>query len=193
MTDSKTQSPPQIKLSLTRKLAFSLVTVLLFFTILEVGLRVAGLGEAQVIGELHFGYNTGVPKFDEDGIEQEGEPYNLPLFEEDDELFWKPIGPTRFTGMHGFRRPEPQTKSKPSDTFRFVVLGDSCSFLGKSPYPNEYARLLSERIGSPVDFANVSCPGYTTYQGRLLVDSIWEWNPDLLIVYFGWTDHRNSR
>ena len=98
MTDPMTQSSPTIRLSLSRKVLFSFITVILFFTVLEFGLRIAGLGEPQVIGELQFGYTTGIPKFDEDGIEHEGQKYRQPLFEEHDELFWKPIGPTLYTG-----------------------------------------------------------------------------------------------
>lgn len=179
-------------LSLARKLLFALVTVVLFFGALELGLRAAGMGRPQVIGDLQFGYEGGIPTHDQDGIEREGFTYRRPLFEEDERLFWKPIGPSRYTGRSGFRSPEPDSERKREGTYRFAVLGDSCSFLGRTPYPDHLAEAIEGELEREVDFVNASCPGYTSFQGLRRTEDVFAWDPDLLIVYFGWNDHWKS-
>ena len=52
---------------------------------------------------LQFGYSTGVPVWDEDGLLEEARPVKVKLFQPDDELFWKPIPNTEFTNAQGFR------------------------------------------------------------------------------------------
>lgn len=184
-------SPPP--LTLKKKILFSAVTVLLVFLLLELGLRVARIGEPPVVGSLRFGYDTGIPIFDSDGILREGEPYrDVPLFEADPVLFWKPIANTPFTGIDGLRLETPQSSRKQEGVFRIGVIGDSCSFLGEQLYPNRFAELISESEGRQVEVVNASCPGYTSFQGVGRLKDLWRWQPDLLIVYFGWNDHWKS-
>lgn len=181
------------ELPLRKKIAFSLITVVGTFAFLELGLRLARIGEPPAIGVLRFGYDTGIPVFDSDGIEREGEPFHdVPLFAADPFLFWKPIANTPFTGADGLRRETPSSMQKPPEVYRIGVIGDSCSFLGMKLYPNRLAELISEKSGRKVDVVNASCPGYTSFQGtRRLVD-VWPWQPDAIIVYFGWNDHWKS-
>ena len=87
------------ELSVRKKIVFSSVVVVGVFALLEIGLRVARIGEPPVIGVLRFGYETVIPVFDSYGIEREGEVFqDVPLFEVDPVLFWKPIANTPFTG-----------------------------------------------------------------------------------------------
>ena len=107
------QDTTRRELPLRKKIIFSGVVVFVVFACLELGLRAARIGEAPVVGVLRFGYETGIPVFDSDGIEREGEPYrDVPLFEADPVLFWKPIANTPFTGTAGLRLPAPETKMK---------------------------------------------------------------------------------
>ena len=186
------EAPERPSLPLGKKIAFSLATLIAIFAAVELLLRIARIGETPVVGVLRFGYDTGIPVFDSDGIEREGEPFrDVPLFEADTRLFWKPIANTPFTGEDGLRLATPTSKAKDASTFRIAVIGDSCSFLGKELYPNRFARMASEE-GRKVDVVNASCPGYTSFQGRRRLDDVWPWDPDLVAVYFGWNDHWKS-
>jgi lysophospholipase L1-like esterase len=185
-------APPRPSLSLGKKIAFSLATLIAIFAAVELLLRVARIGEAPVVGTLRFGYDEGIPVFDSDGIEREGEPFrDVPLFEADPRLFWKPIANTPFTGENGLRLATPTSKTKDAETFRLAVIGDSCSFLGEELYPNRFARMASNEDRN-VDVVNASCPGYTSFQGRRRLEDVWAWDPDMVAVYFGWNDHWKS-
>lgn len=186
-------APRSRQLSLRKKIAFSFIMVVGSYALLEIGLRLAGIGEPPAIGVLRFGYDTGIPVFDSDGIEREGEPFqDVPLFAADPVLFWKPIANTPFTGADGLRRETPSSKQKEPGVYRIGVLGDSCSFLGMNLYPNRFAELVSEKTGRKVEVVNASCPGYTSFQGARRLADLWSWQPDAIIVYFGWNDHWKS-
>lgn len=178
--------------SLRKRILFSIIAGLAGLLLLEIGLRAAGVGKPPVIGKLQFGYDTGIPVYDTDGIEIEGVPYEMPLFEADALFYWKPIPETPFTGEGGLRRPVPMSKTKPAGGYRIAVLGDSCSFLGQQLYPERFAELASGQSGVSVDVVNASCAGYTSFQGMRRLETLWPWNPDLLVVYFGWNDHWKS-
>ncbi|MDA9778598.1 SGNH/GDSL hydrolase family protein [Rubripirellula sp.] len=181
-----------VALSLRRKILFSALIVFVLFFGAEFLLRLARLGEPPEIGVLRFGYDAGIPLYDSDGIEREGEPFtDFPIFEADPNLFWRPIENTPFTGIDGLRLDAPQSKVKSEGVFRVGVIGDSCSFLGQDLYPNQFARLL-EKTGKRVEVVNASCPGYTSEQGRRRLQLLWDWDVDLVVVYFGWNDHWKS-
>jgi hypothetical protein len=180
-------------LPLRKKIVFSLVAVVGVFVFLELALRVARIGEPPTIGTMRFGYDTGIPIFDSDGIEREEELFrDIPLFEADLLLFWKPIANTPFTGDEGLRLPTPESKEKRADVYRIGIIGDSCSFLGTDLYPNHFARMVAESTGRATEVVNTSCPVYTSPQGRRRLRDVWPWKPDLIVVYFGWNDHWKS-
>ena len=186
-------SPSKPQLSVRKKILFSFVFVVGVLGTIELVLRVARIGEPPAIGVLRFGYDTGIPIFDADGIEREGEFYqDVPLFEADPNLFWKPIADTPFTGADGLRLPAPSQKSKDDGVYRIGVIGDSCSFLGEKVYPARFADLLRESTGREIEVANASCPGYTSFQGKRRLQTLWPWEPDVVLVYFGWNDHWKS-
>ena len=193
MPTTDADSHDRRQLSLAKKLLFAIITVAAFFLILEAVLRLAGVGKPPVIGTLRFGYETGIPKYDSDGIENEGQPFrDYPLFEADPDLFWKPIPDTQFTGRDGLRNPVPPKVRKPEGVYRVAVLGDSCSFLGRKLYPEWFAELADQEDEVRVEVVNASCPGYTSFQGVRRLETVWPWKPDLIVVYFGWNDHWNS-
>jgi lysophospholipase L1-like esterase len=98
------------------------------------------------------------------------------------------------------------TKSKPSNTFRIVCLGDSVTFGYRVPVvwpdkPNDYDRewlpypmLLEKalRAANPehqIEAFPMAAPGYTSHQGLAwLRRDIGYFDPDLIIVSFGWND-----
>ncbi len=177
---------------LRRKLLYSLVLVLGFFGFLELSLRTVGWGEPPVVGQLRFGYDTGIPIYDSDGIEQEGNVFvDAPLFEPDAELFWRPIANTPFTGPRGFRKPEPDAQPA-AGSVTVAVMGGSCSFLGQHPYPAILPQLLKPSAPHLVRVYNASCPGYSTQQGVAQLARVARLDPQVVIVYFGWNDHWNS-
>jgi lysophospholipase L1-like esterase len=115
-------------------------------------------------------------------------PSQFAAFEPHRQLFWsyRPSDPD--INSWGFRGPEVELP-KPSDVFRVLTLGDSCSEKG---YPEELERQLgSERTGS-TRFAvtRLATSGYSSHQGRLAAELYAERiEPDLALVYFGWNDH----
>ncbi len=200
MAKNKPHSPkPSVKTEPTeptipwqRKLIYSMIVVFGFFGFVELALRVLDLGRPPVLGHLRFGYETGIPVFDADGIETEGEVYqDMPLFEADSELFWRPIANTPFTGSLGFRKPEPVLPGRDGD-LTILVLGDSCSFLGREPYPSRLGSRIEEIAGRSCKVINASCPGYSSAQGVIKLHQCLSLKPDVVIVYFGWNDHWKS-
>ena len=139
---------------------------------------------------LQFGYSTGVPVWDEDGILEEARPVKVKLFQPDDELFWKPIPNTEFTNAQGFRGTEDIAVANEKKAIRILILGDSCSFLGRRLYPNVlHERLARNFPDVPFEIINASVPGYTSFQGRKRLEQLLEYRPHYACIYFGWNDH----
>jgi lysophospholipase L1-like esterase len=135
-----------------------------------------------------------------------GIPENTTLARRDPELLW--TLPPEVTGVnsHGFLGHEFEIP-KPSDRYRMVFLGDSCTQQG---YPELVARRLNrerrrsiatnaagsasklEESGFRREFEaiNLGVAGYSSYQGRIAAE---RWlrplAPDLTVIYFGWNDH----
>jgi lysophospholipase L1-like esterase len=111
----------------------------------------------------------------------------------DPDLFWRdPGGPPSEVeqGMRLIRVGDPVPPR--SGKFRIIVLGDSCSRISMRTWP--YSVQLEQGLGSDrVEVFNASLPGYTTHQGLAwLHKQLLDWEPDLVIVYFGWNDHWRS-
>lgn len=140
-------------------------------------------------GYLQFGYQSGIPSIDEDGVRAEGRPARVRLFEPDPELLWAPIANTEFTNSQGLRGKAEYAQAKPAAVLRVVFIGDSCTFLGDPVYPESVQRELNARLQRPVECLNASSPGYSSFQGTRLLDRIEQWHPDAVVVYFGWNDH----
>ena len=81
----------------------AVVGLLLAATLLQIYLMVSGWRPVSGDGYLQFGYRTGIPVYDEDGLLKEGQPVRVRLFEPDPDLFWKPIPGTGYTNAAGFR------------------------------------------------------------------------------------------
>lgn len=118
----------------------------------------------------------------------------------DSEVDWKlepgphPWG--RINGDH-FRGP-PLSKDKPADVFRIAVLGGSAAFDLYKSDEQAWPLLLEQRLNSDSPAArkvpryqmlNAGTPGYSTWQSvRLLRARIFDWHPDLILVYHLYND-----
>lgn len=137
----------------------------------ELGLRAAGF---ERVSGVQFGYPT---------------PELFWRLEPDPELLWRLPVDDEDVNELGFLGPAPEVP-KPDGTFRILVLGDSCSQQG---WPEGWPEILAELLDAesrPVDVANLSCSGYSSFQGLAVARRhAAELAPDLIVVYFGWNDH----
>jgi lysophospholipase L1-like esterase len=105
----------------------------------------------------------------------------------------------------GLRGPE-FPDAKPAGAVRIVAMGDSCTFniqLNDSggpipkveihdPYPADLNLLLAPLAspGRSYEVINAGVVGYTTLQGlRYLRREVFRWEPDVVLIKFGWNDH----
>lgn len=103
-----------------------------------------------------------------------------------DLLFSDPLAPpdvqerTRFrvrTNSRGFRTPE-FSRRKPPGTTRITALGDSSTFgwgvEAERTYPARLGDALAAWPGlaEPVEVINLGVPGYSTFQGRVLLEKV---------------------
>lgn len=171
-----------------RSLKFLLppAVILLFALALQLYLVLTGWQPGPEAGYMQFGYRTGIPAFDEDGLLEEGKPVKVRLFEPDPDLFWKPISNTPFTNSQGFRGNEEYPEKKIPGTTRILFLADSTAFLGDPPYP---ALITDPKI----ECINASVPGYSTFQGLNQLKRLAHLEPDYVCICFGWNDHWPAR
>lgn len=137
-----------------------------------------------------------------------------PLFEGDPQTFWR-LRPNVehaiwdftmvSTNAQGLRHDRP-LDHKPAGRFRIVCVGDSVTFgyriplvfpehpdhydHGDAPYPARLERMLrSEFPGRDVEVVALAVPGYSSYQGRLLLEHTISWlEPDVVVICFGFND-----
>jgi hypothetical protein len=90
------------------------------------------------------------------------------------------------------------SKDKPGDVFRIVVLGGSAAFDLYKRDEHAWPVLLERRLnadasaqgqGPRYQVLNAATPGYSTWQSvRLLRTRIFDWHPDLILVYHLYND-----
>ncbi|MHC4946292.1 MAG: SGNH/GDSL hydrolase family protein [Planctomycetota bacterium] len=122
------------------------------------------------------------------------------IMEPDPDLFWrvKPNLRDRFitgfvgtetllhfkvdTDENGFRMME-----GPAGADNVIFLGDSCLFGMGVRASESCAAMVSDRL--EIEARNLSCPGYTLFQGRRLLDRMgWDPKPRALVAAFGFND-----
>ncbi len=182
--------------SRTRKIIFAALTALMV------------LGGAETVLRVHdfdFFFNfgadiLGMPLVDMKGIRR---VMNRTV-EFDPVLFWrfKPNQvldahgiyrqPVHING-HGFRGPE-FTDDKPAGVYRIACIGDSTTFgwsvADDETFAAQLERMLNRHCGAgKVQVLNLGVTGYTSFQGRELMDLyVKKWRPDLVIFGFGPND-----
>jgi lysophospholipase L1-like esterase len=151
----------------------SLAVLNVVLAVPELGLRSA---DFRYVSGVEFGYPT---------------PTEFVAFAPDRDLFWKLPSDDPLANSFGFFGAEPRVP-KPANTWRWLVLGDSCSQQG---YPNAWPEVATLALHSiartrEVDEVNFALSGYSSHQGRVLAERYGALlAPDLVAVYFGWNDH----
>ena len=151
--------------------ALALCTLSLLLVWPELGLRLAGF-EYDRAGVVQFGF----PR-----------PDRMLELERDPELFWTLLPGVDGHNASGFLGRE-WALPKPAGRYRIAFFGDSCTY---QPYPARVeAELRERRPDLDVESCNLGVPGYSSHQGRILVD---RWakrlEPDVAFLYYGWNDH----
>ena len=116
------------------------------------------------------------------------------IFEPDPVLLWR-LRPNYDFGQ-GFPRLNPQGfrgvdfASLPPSAFRIACLGDSVTF-GRPEA--DFTTILRQKLDTavhPAQVLNFGVPGYSSFQGRLLLDRVLrDYRPAFVIILFGWNDH----
>lgn len=146
----------------------------------EVGLRIIGFQYDKSLSFMEFNF----PR-----------PHELhQIFEPDPALLWR-LRPGYDFGQ-GFPRLNPQGfrgddfSSLPGGVFRIACLGDSVTF-GRPEA--DFTTILQQKLiaaGRPAQVLNFGVPGYSSFQGRLLLDRVLrEYRPEVVVILFGWNDH----
>lgn len=192
---SQSRKTPIAKLTMRKKLLFSLVTVLLFFAVAEGTLRLAGFQYASGVESMKFTFP--LKHYDIADLSQEElaalMEVGAPAMQRDPDLFWKPVPGWLGHNSRGIHGPEFDVP-KPPGLFRIVCLGDSCTHFGPDSYPTHVQAALSSRDSQKIEVINAGVAGYSSHQGLARLNfEVAQWQPDLVTVYFGWNDHWLSR
>ena len=173
---------------------FSLILIILFFFCLEIVLRV-----------LDSGFHVLAKSTDQEKIIKENKLWQNELFsrfsgvqERDPLLLWKfrpNVHKSIFqTNSEGLLGPEISI-SKPANTYRILLLGDSAPVgLGlhkrDEAFGEQLIEILNQRNpGKNYELVNAAVSGYTSLQGLTYLKNYGlRYSPDLIIVYFGNND-----
>lgn len=126
------------------------------------------------------------------------------MIRNDPELFWKLVPDTRipedawpFFGVisngQSLREDQWIPVEKPGGQTRILFLGDSCTFgygvAYDQAFPHVVESMLRGKPGKEVECINAGVPGYTLFQGwRYLITEGLRYQPDLVVLNFGWND-----
>ena len=169
-------------------LCFGLILSFVGLTLLEVALRIAGVGQGVPLHDPFAGFSATVPTF-EQHIDVDG----ADVFR---------VARTRANP----RRPDavltdPQRRfrvAKPADGFRVFVVGGSSA--AGVPYGTHYAfsgwleRILEEALPDrSIEVVNAAFSGYATRRVLTVVREIAHHEPDFLIVYAGHNEFAEQR
>lgn len=166
-----------------KKLLFAALAVALFFAAAETACRIF---RSDLTREQPF-WKFGNPHLSQSMI-----------YDHDPVLFWKlkPDNEGYEVNSLGYRGKAVGPKKGPNE-IRIICLGDSCTFgLGPVHIPAgvTYSALLQKRLqealpDKTISVLNFGCPGYTSFQGKLLLKrKAVDFNPDVVTAYFGIND-----
>ena len=151
------------------RILLSFLSFLLAITVAEVALRIAGVSAPIfAIPDAHLGVKL------------------LP----NAEGWWREEGNTYLRiNSAGFRDRE-HSKSKPQDTFRIAVLGDSFAEARQVEMEDTFWWILEKRMqlcrcaeGKRIEVLNFGVPGYGTAQELIsLRRNVWDYSPDVVLL-----------
>jgi lysophospholipase L1-like esterase len=127
------------------------------------------------------------------------------MIHNDPELFWR-LAPNKrlpddswpFFGIisngQSLREDHEIPRDKPTDETRILFLGDSCTFgygvAHDATFVEAVESTLSDMKPGAVECINAGVPGYTIFQGyRYLATEGLRYQPDLVVLNFGWNDY----
>lgn len=208
-----------LKTSLIKNLVFSGITVLAFFVLVEGSLHWAGVQPKYTYRSFELPlWVRGIDPVNVENYKRllarlgrVNDDINAYQFDPDLEWMLKPA--IRITVSNyssailidkmpkwtiasnpaGFRVRKEECKDHEEYSNSIFLLGDSSSFGWGVEFGETYGAWLQERLNRKEDrkyaLANYSIPGFSSFQGRLLIDRIKEIKPgDLVVVSFGWND-----
>lgn len=163
------------------RLVLVIASIILFFSIAEITLRIIKFRVNQTGGYFKFMC-----------FRWAADKYNIPKNSWDPYLFWKNHTKEHFSGRY-------HPLAKPKNVYRIICLGDSTTqgFLTpnkvsvlEETYPCTLEQMLNRNNDSiHFEVINAGCGGYSSLQGsRLLKSELLDYHPDLLIVWFGIND-----
>ena len=174
------RSHPPVALGRLKKLSFSILFTILFFSVIEIALR-----------GLKFQYEPRKKllwKPTVSGFVGTYEFY-IPTHFEPPGYIWVSAPNTPLTDRYGFRRPE-IPYAKPPGKIRVAFLGGSTTQGGYRPYPERAIRLLNNAMGTNIyEMLNVACSSYSTHQSLIALKRwVLPRDPDIVVIYHGWND-----
>ncbi len=176
----KPDAPETADLPLWKKALFSLLATVLFFTLLEAGLAVAGIGTRPALEDPFLGFASSAPLFAE-GTDADGQP-----------VLATAAGKRGFFNVQQFRR------DKPPGTYRVFCLGGSTTY-GR-PYADAtsfcgWLRALLPAADPTRDWEVVNAGGisYASYRVARVMDELAGYEPDLFVVYTGHNEFLEER
>jgi len=174
------ESEPTNKLSVGKKALFGLVTVVLFFVVLELVLVLCGIQSVLTSEDPYLGFES-----------------KIPLFEEQTRTGGEVVLVTASNKMRYFNLQE-FPKIKPPGAYRIFCLGGSTTF-GR-PYDDmtSFCGWLRELL--PVadpsrkwELINAGGISYASYRITILMEELIQYEPDLFIVYSGHNEFLERR
>ena len=184
MSKKTTRRSTKKKGSLGRRLAFSLIAVLLFFGGTEAVLRVLDIPSPDT--EARFTHNSVYW-----GGKAEAGKVNEPTLHKEMSTSF-PVS----TDENGLRPPH-HGVDKPEGVYRVMTLGCSTTYgwgvADDETYPAVLERLLKAKGHDKVEVINGGQPGYTSFQGLWLWDqALKDYEPDLVLVGYIVQDARKA-
>ncbi|HEX2898006.1 MAG TPA: SGNH/GDSL hydrolase family protein [candidate division Zixibacteria bacterium] len=167
-------------MSVKTKLALSILTLLVFFAVVESAVRVFNIN--TYFQSRFFLMNRTLDYPD--------------VFERDRRLFWKPRpnqtvtsqffeGRTYRLNFMGLRGSDFEIKKNRP---RIIALGNSCTF-GWGVEESEIFTALMQNQLDKYEVINAGVPGYSSFQGKIFYESkITGLKPDILLILFAWND-----
>jgi hypothetical protein len=156
------------------------VVNVLFFTALEITLRVLG-----------FEYSRFPRLMQQESADAHVAWQNAnrvrPHFVPDARRMWKPEPGFGDVNTLGYQGPLLPLERDPARR-RILFLGDSCTNAGADQYPEKVVSLLAS-MGIAAEPLIAGVGGYSTYQGLLFLEEALVYRPDAVVAYFGWNDH----
>jgi len=169
------------KLSLMKRVLFSLLPVLLLFLLCEAGLRAAGFYYSDTplvmmsLRQDPEGVVNGVLRYNN----REGRI----AMKKDARQLWVPV--------HSFEEKTPLHKA--AGVTRIAALGDSCT-MGctgtDASYPGYMQEILNAEASGRYEVLNAGVGSHSSFQGlQRFKYAVLPYKPDIITIYFGWNDH----